>query len=902
RIEGIEKTAFADSRGVIRVLHQMAEAGLVESGIQMTAYVRPKGRNNAKKLLDRICALDRALLDILREEHPMETVGEWVDLNLRTLNQRLLDAEFPEANPETVRGLLVSLSRDGKGFAGRCGSIDLRHAYQDHFRVRLRRDWKTIADIADKRRNLAWILLNAIYDRIPKEAQGQAEILVSFSSDDLAEAIGKDLTLQVKPDKMLNAIDRGLLFLHEQKVIILQKGLSVFRQAMTVRILPEAKGRRYSKGDYAPLSHHYGQRTFQVHVMNEYARQGLRKISQALSMVAAYFTMDTTSFIHRFFGDRADVLQRATGEESFKKIVESLRNPFQESIVAGDAEKNRLILAGPGSGKTRTVVHRCAYLLRVRRVPARSVLVLVFNHGAALSVRRRLRNLVGNDAAGVTVLTYHGLAMRLTGTSFAARADAAVRDEATLTEKFDAIIQDAVALLEGEKSVPGLAPDEIRDRLLSGYRHILVDEYQDIDADQYRLISAVAGRTLNDPDGRLSILAVGDDDQSIYGFRGANVEFIRRFQADYEAEAHYLVENYRSTAHIIAAANQLIQHNRDRVKTDHPIRIDRRRKADPPGGQWKSLDPLGEGRVQRITAANPCDQAAILAAELERFRKIDSDFDWTDVAVLSRRGFQYPELCAVRGALEDASIPYSRPLDRGNGFPLHRVREIAEILDVLLKMKADLTTAEGLLELHTATIQMRPGGMDTVWDAEVRRLLSAWKAETGNAELPVRSAADFIYESLAEQKREQRLGRGVFLGTAHGAKGLEFSHVFILDGGWPAPSDTASMEEERRLYYVAMTRAMETLTVFRRTDCGNPHVNLLNGPHVRDRRGNRKAEPGNDHLPKYEILGLSQVYLDFAGCCPENGPVHRALSEVNAGDSLSLREEGGKIVLAPESG
>ncbi len=112
--------------------------------------------------------------------------------------------------------------------------------------------------------------------------------------------------------------------------------------------------------------------------------------------------------------------------------------------------------------------------------------------------------------------------MRLVGASFAQRSDEA---------NFDAVLAEATALLEGGDLPPEDA-DAQRDRLLAGFRWILVDEYQDIDAGQYKLISALAGRKRSDEDGRLNLFAVGDDDQNIYGFAGASVEFIRRFADD----------------------------------------------------------------------------------------------------------------------------------------------------------------------------------------------------------------------------------------------------------------------------------------------------------------------------------------------------------------------------------
>src|SRR5690606_12930738 len=127
---------------------------------------------------------------------------------------------------------------------------------------------------------------------------------------------------------------------------------------------------------------------------------------------------------------------------------------------------------------------------------------------------------------------------------------------------------------------------------------ILVDEYQDIGPEEYALISAVAGRSLEDVELRLSLFAVGDDDQNIYAFAGASIDFIRRFETDYRAKPVYLVENYRSTGHIIAAANAVIAPAASRMKASHDIAVDRKRAKDRPGGEMAALDPVAHGRVQ----------------------------------------------------------------------------------------------------------------------------------------------------------------------------------------------------------------------------------------------------------------------------------------------------------------
>jgi ATP-dependent DNA helicase RecQ len=881
------------SQRVIRILHQMAEAGLLEQGVMLTAFVRHKVKNPSRQILKQVDDLEEDMLRLLREEAPdAEDLG-WSSLSLRVLNQRLKDLGH-ETNPELPGRLLKSLSLDGKGFAGSHGSLQYRHLYQDHYRVKLLRSWEALNETSKKRRGIARVLLEAILSLIDPEQPPCAELLLSFSTNDLANALKSHLFLSQIKDP-LAAIDRGLMFLHEQKVIILQQGLAVFRQAMSLRLLPEAQKRRYTNTDFEPLAQHYQERTFQIHVMNEYARLGLRAISRALELVLAYFTMEKAAFIKRYFPGRREMLGRATGEASYRQIVEALANPAQMQVVTAGEEADMLVLAGPGSGKTRVVTHRCAYLIRVLRVPPESVLVVCFNHSAAVSLRRRLLKLLGEEARGITVQTYHGIAMRITGTSFAELSERSPGGDEE--PPFHELIPNAIRLLRGDTELPGFPADELRERLLSSFRHILVDEYQDIDESQYELISALAGRTDNDPDRKLTILAVGDDDQNIYSWRGANVEFIQRFQQDYHAEIHTLVENYRSTGHIIAAANALISRNQDRMKTNHPIRRDHLRGDDPPGGAWGLLDPFVQGRVQVLTVANLAAQAAALVAEWKRMQKLNPDLKWSDIAVLARTR---ESLAPIRAVCEHHHIPVTWGIDRERSPALHRVREIACFLDLLKTRRDRFCRASEWQYLLRETAGNR---ITNPWWGLLRELLSAWEQETADAELPASQAVEWIYESLAERRREQRLGQGVLLSTIHGAKGMEYPHVFILDGDWRVKPSEEPREEERRLLYVAMTRAKETLCIFHRLHAPNPYLSFLQGQFPAWRRAEPQEQPPPDLLKlRYELLGRKDMDLGFSGRRRPSDPIHKHLSAIEPGDALTPKAEGSSVGLSDPSG
>jgi len=876
------------SAKVLKIMGSMAQAGLMKRDMLLNAYVRYKVADHSRLRLDRVLQLDRRLVDLLAEEEP-DPEG-WMPLSLRLLNQRLNDEKL-ECSTEILRALLKSLSQDGRGFAGMHGSIELRSFAQDACRVRVkRRPWSAISELADKRRRAASLVLDVILAKIPADTPARADLLVEFSFEELLKVIDQDLLLRSELKEPAAALERALMYLHEQRVIILQQGLAVFRAAMTIRLQPQAKGEKYKASDYQPLEHHYQERVLQVHVMSEFARRGLERIQEALGLVLAYFSLGKDEFVRRYLSTKPELLKHATTAQSYQRIVTDLANPAQIKLVTAPIGRNLLILAGPGSGKTKTVVHRCAYLLRVERVRPQSVLVCCFNRHAAIELRRRLRELAGDDARGVTILTYHGLAMRLLGYSFAGRSG---RNSSPID--FDSIITDALKLLRGETTPPGFEPDEVRDRLLAGFQYILVDEYQDIDQPQYELISAIAGKTLDDPDLKLSILAVGDDDQNIYAFRGTNVEFIRRFRQDYDAEVHYLVDNYRSTRHIIEAANQFIASNQDRMKTEHPIRIDRNRQMLPAGGDFGRNDSVTQGRVQVIRVSGSPAQAQAVIAEIQRLRGLGVG-EWSQIAVLSNA---HRELAQVRALAEAAAIPIRWVAQRDKMPPLHQIREVRQFLQHLGSMHNALKRTSELRSLATAMF-----GEENYnpWVRFLFRLLDGWSVESGDAELPVFEALEFLYEACAESRREFSYGDGVTLSTVHSAKGTEFDHV-IMVGSWLVPEDPAKLEENRRTFYVGMTRARKSLTILDRRDLRPSLPATLNGAATTFRNFDPASTTNGGDFLNYEVLGLEEIYLGFPGRFPERAPIHAALGALKPGGKLVMRPvERNGIGLFDESG
>lgn len=848
-----------------KAMADLETLGIARNDIAVTVFVHVGGEGYSRHRFDIASRLESDLISLMREEAPEAEGDLGIPLNLPVACQTLRDRGHTGVRPDIVENLVRGMARDGRDQDGGKGNLRLHKVSRNTLVATLQRSWQALEQTSIIRRQAAELLLGDLLRKVAKGARGK-DIQVETTLGDLLGVLTTDAFLRTSGIRdMTKLMERSLLWLHEQDVASLGKGLTVFRPAMTVHLNPA--GGQFTQKDFIPLEEHYAEQTAQTHVMAAYAEKGLVAMNEAVRLSEDYFVLDRDAFLRRWMPGRGMEIRRQTTGASWKDIVEALDNPIQQKIVSDDREQtNVLVLAGPGSGKTRVLVHRIAYLIRVRREDPREILVLTYNRHAASEIRIRLRHLIGDDANSVSVSTCHALAMRLVGASFAGpRTD--IHD-------FDGIVMEAVRQLNGD----GLSKSEaeaLRDTLIQGYRWILVDEYQDIGPEEYALISAIAGRSLEDPDLRLSLFAVGDDDQNIYAFAGASIRFIRQFESDYRAKPEFLIENYRSTGNIIGAANAVIAPAAERMKADHDISIDRKRRKQPSGGEMASIDPVTQGRMQ-VLDCPPVEVAQATAAidELMRLSHLDPEWNWARAAIIAR---DWRRLAPVRAYAEALGI--SVELANESLPSIWRLREMQQFIEGLRVDVGRLLTIKDLVDVLNAIAPNR-------WTDLIAEGVAALARELANKAMPVPDLVEWFAEWANDARSEQR---GLLLLTAHRAKGLEFDDVVILNGGWDRPSKGEDADAPRRLFYVAMTRARRSLTIM---TSGQHAFMPAGGDHILRRSAPPAAKEAPVSSRVYHVPDLSTVDLSWAGRLRNGHLSLGAISAAKVGDPLHLVRDG----------
>ncbi|EPJ3743088.1 TPA: DNA helicase II [Proteus mirabilis] len=607
-------------------------------------------------------------------------------------------------------------------------------------------------------------------------------------------------------------------------------------------------------------------------------------------------------------------------------LLEGLNDKQREAVAA--PRVNMLVLAGAGSGKTRVLVHRIAWLLSVEQASPFSIMAVTFTNKAAAEMRHRIEDLIGTSQGGMWIGTFHSLAHRLLRAHY---LDAGLPQDFQIIDSDDQYrlirrIVKSMALddkqwpprqgmwyINGKKD-EGLRPQHIqtygnpvettwlkvyqayqeacdraglvdfaelllrahelwlnKPQILEHYQHrftnILVDEFQDTNRIQYAWIRMLAGQT-----GKVMI--VGDDDQSIYGWRGAQVENIQNFLNEFPgAETIRLEQNYRSTSNILKAANALIANNSDRLGKN----LWTEGAEGEPISLYCAFNDLDEaryvvGRIKRWhEEGGALADCAILYRSNAQSRIMEEALLQANMPYRIYGGQRFFERQEIKDALSYMRLTANRHDDasfervvntptRGIGDrTLDVVRQVARDNQITLwesalqviehKMLAGRAIAAiaRFLELietlanETADMPLHVQTDRIICDSGLKAMYEQEKGEKAQARIEnleelVTATRQFSYQDededlmplqafLSHAALESGEGQAdayqdaVQLMTLHSAKGLEFSQVFIVgveEGMFPSQmslDEGGRLEEERRLAYVGVTRAMKKLTL-----------------------------------------------------------------------------------------
>ncbi len=502
-----------------------------------------------------------------------------------------------------------------------------------------------------------------------------------------------------------------------------------------------------------------------------------------------------------------------------------------------------MVIAGPGSGKTRMLTHRIAHLVLECGVPAGACLAVTFTRKATEELRNRLTRLLGEKADAVAVHSFHSLGLAILrahadraglGADFRiaseAERTAALAEALGVSSTRAARLLKAVSVLKrsGAKGADEdakaravldqigraqgwvdfddlvlLSADllEADTKIAAAWQarcpHIVADEFQDVDEQQYRLLRLLTGKSGN-------LCVIGDPDQAIYGFRGADAACFARFGQDFPAAPTLrLTRNYRSTGTIVTAAAGFIG-----ASSAGPIR-----PMGKPIVTHTAMSETAEADFVAATIENLLGGHDLLAANRNGDNAPDGrPLGFAACAVLYRTDAQ---AAALRTAFDRAGIPFMK----SSPAPIAGHPGVTAILDGLDTTEGtDLAARIG----QAAENARRAEKTDAATLAEARGWLAALTASDQVAGDPVR-LAEAVALSTEADFRDMRADR-VSLMTMHAAKGLEFPVVFVvgMEAGlvpfsWGAatPEEEATQAEERRLFYVAMTRAKDRLFLTR---------------------------------------------------------------------------------------
>ena len=693
RVDYLADILGLSKKEVVSVVERMRQEGILADSKDISAYLLDAGDSKRKStiLLERFAKLEKYILNRIPDEA--------LRISCKQLNEDAMNDGIDTSREKDIRTLLYFLAIKG-------------------------------------------------YIRKKEDALRNMEISRQTGRETtLNQIISGPHALFTKLDNVqLEEVEEALLYLSKIGALKLEGGFLVLYNAMDIQRIKDNKS-RYKLDDYRMLNEFYKQKIQQVHIVGEYANLMVKDYNAALQYVRDYFQMDYKKFITKYFkGDRVNEIQRNLTPKKYRQLFGQL-SKCQMEIISDKDSRCIVVAAGPGSGKTRVLVHKLASLLLLEDVKHEQLLMLTFSRAAATEFKQRLMELIGNAAHFVEIKTFHSYCFDLMGRIGNLEA-----------------VRDVVAEAAGMINQGEVEPNKI------GKTVLVIDEAQDMGAEEHALVKALM--TSNE---EMRVIAVGDDDQNIYEFRGSDSGYMYRLVQEPGSKFIEMTENYRSARHPVDFANKFVKVLGKRMKST-PI-----------------ISMRKENGWVRVTRHESKYMYQPLVKELVRYRGNGT------MCVLTQTNEEAVILMAL---LRKWGID-SKLIQSMDGFLFWNMVEMRYFLRYIDKrVKTPLIPEELWENAKYATFSAYDRSQSLAY---VKRCVELF--EQTNKTKYVSDFKEFVFESSVEDFCDTS-GADVVVSTIHKAKGREFDDVYMLIADHYVKDD-----QLMRRYYVGMTRAKNRLFV-----------------------------------------------------------------------------------------
>lgn len=718
---------------VIQIVNLLREEKILADNKDLRAFVRTSENSNALHLLTAYCRLEEFLLTYLDAQEKT--------LNLKEINEA--------AQKEGIQG--ASVMRIKTIFNFWAVKNWIKKAFQDagknHLSIALQNKKEYVRDKLEKRRELAGFIMNILYSKALRQSDAKAQkdyVNVDFSVHELKEAYNAQL---IKRDISIADVEDSLFFLTRTEAMKIEGGFLVVYNRLQIQRLEEP-AKQYKKQDYQKLQQFYENKIQQIHIVGEYARRMIDDYKDALQFVEDYFQLNYPVFLNKYFkGSRQDEIKRNITPARFRQLFGEL-SPSQLKIIKDNDSQTIVAAAGPGSGKTRVLVHKLASLLLLEEVKHDQLLMLTFSRAAATEFKKRLMALIGNAANFVEIKTFHSYCFDLLG-----RVGNIQKTDTIISEAIDYIRSGATEKNKVTKTV------------------LVIDEAQDMNALEFELVRAIASQ--NDD---MRIIAVGDDDQNIFEWRGARSEYLKALLEEKNAKKYELTENYRSNQKLVELGNSIVQQIPNRLKST-PITPKSKESGSIRMVKYLEQDFLAT-MVQEISYSNLSGSTCVMT--------LTND----DAGIIA-------------GLLNHAGLP-AKLIQENKNLKLSMLLEPRYLLDAIKEKGATVSIADELWEEAKAKTLTR--FKHTRNFALIAKLIGDFET-TNSTRKYVSDLEVFIKESELNDFIETD-NETIYVSTIHKAKGREFENVFLH-----LKNFDFHRFDNIRLLYVAATRAKRNLFV-----------------------------------------------------------------------------------------